>query len=350
MLSPKTSRLLERPACLELRKDVAREGSSFVALSSEPWLGIDPTLQIERARFLQLSYASRNCDPPTRPILRFWLGEASYRDHILPAPVDGLGVAIIRSPRGCKDVWISPTNRPGRFEFDLVEMGRARCLDVIRRLRRSPKRLFFAVAAGWVGLEEEADLNWRWALGGEPLDAYAAWRARRHLDRELPARPTDYSGARPHFWFFVDVAGASAQEVDATCASIQGQSSDQWRVRLEGATKDLRARACGRLDGSSPIPAGRKPAPDRFRRLAARRGSRPPQRRRLFRRIFFQISVASTGLLRRDLLRLRRLETRIEARVEPNSSSLAALYRSRGLRSRGACGRSPRRHVCRPGR
>lgn len=237
-MSVQTSRLLERPASLEPRKDVVTQGASYVALSSEPWLGVVPGALFARPRFLRLTYATRFCDPPTRPILRFWFGPANYREHILPAPVEGLGLWMGRTPGGCTDVWISPTNRPGAFDFRLVEATPASSYEILRRVCASPKRLFYAVAAGWVGLRDEADLNWRFALGAEPLKAYSSWREKRRCGLGEPVASKEMAESGTRFWILVDLDGASARQIDASCASIERQSYANWRVRLLGAPAD----------------------------------------------------------------------------------------------------------------
>jgi GT2 family glycosyltransferase len=223
---------------LEPRKDVVKEGASFVALSSEPWLAIVPTTPFEKPGFLRLSYAIREGDAPTRPILRYWFGPEIYREHLLPAPHEGVGLWIGRVPGGCTDVWISPTNRPGAFDFSLIDIAPANIRDVFNRLRRFPKRLFFAVAAGLVGLGEESDLNWRWALGSEPITSYPAWRRERRSRKLAEPSPQPDIKSSARFWFFVDLDGASSRQIDASCASIERQSLKHWRARLVGTPAD----------------------------------------------------------------------------------------------------------------
>ena len=167
---------------------------------------------------------------PVRPILRVWFGREHWRDVIMPAPTDGNGVWIGRLPRGWTELWISPTNRAGETGFTIVDVQSPSLASVARRLMRNPKRLFFALSAEMVALHEEADLNWRWALGREPRSAYARWRAAR---RPRGQSRTECSG--PVFCeIFLNVGKASASQIDASCRAIEDQSHDAWRVSFFG--------------------------------------------------------------------------------------------------------------------
>lgn len=253
-MSLKSSRLRESVASLEPRRDVTSAGSAFIANTVEPWLSISPGNLFEPGRFFQLSYEIPSVDPPTRPILRFWIGPESYRDHILPAPIEGRGLALIRTPDSFTQVWISPTNRTGPFEFALTGVRNAACSDIIGRLARSPKRAFFAMAAGWVGLQEEADLNWRFALGSAPLHSYRALRER--LDVGPPTQSCDDRGKSGRlFWFVVNIDRATPAQIEMSCASIERQSARNWRARLVGspASADFPVRrAWERRPGFAP--------------------------------------------------------------------------------------------------
>ncbi len=154
---------------LEIARDARRDDDCFFALSQEPWLRF-PSLQAFRpGGFVELRYAASLYDPPVRPVLRFWLGRESYREHILAAPCEGAGVWLGRVPKETTDVWISPTNRPGPFSFHVLEARPATLARALRQAANSLKRLFFAVSPGMVGLLDEPSRNCRWALGGAPI-------------------------------------------------------------------------------------------------------------------------------------------------------------------------------------
>lgn len=203
------------------------------ATSAEPWLGLPDFDHASGGRFLSLRYTADPCQPPVRPILRFWLKDADHRDYILPAPYDGVGLWLGRTPSDFSSVWISPTNRKGRFAFEILEVRKPRLFELLKRARHSPKRVFFAVSAGMVGLEQEAELNWRWALGSEPFSHYESWRRRRDGTSSLPLRCGPLA-----FSLYVDITGASASAIDKTCESIARQSYSNWRTIFHGAPMD----------------------------------------------------------------------------------------------------------------
>ncbi|WP_424360148.1 glycosyltransferase family 2 protein [Methylocystis parvus] len=231
---------MERPACLEPRKDIIVEGDAYIALTQEPWLAIQAASLFGRTRFIEIVYRAETAAAPVRPLLRFWLGAEKYQDHILPAPVQGAAKWIGRVPRECTEIWISPTNRIGPFRFWVSEPRPAPRLSLLRRLFQSPKRAFFALAAGWVKLTDEATLNWRWALGSSPL---------RSVDLVAPAAPGFYisvkepPSGRDCFKILIDVTGASAAQIDMTCASVESQSWKKRRAYLLGESLDSAAAA-----------------------------------------------------------------------------------------------------------
>jgi len=233
-LPAKTSILLERATLLEPHQGVVKDGDAFVAHDPEPWLRFKDVERFRRSRFLEIRYETDAAQPPCRPLLRFLIGPDKIQDHILPAPVRGIGVWIGRAPRHFTDVWISPVNHPGRFVFEITEIARAPHKELVRRLSRAPKRLFFAVSAGLVGLEDEADLNWRWALGTAPSDLADADRGQR-TKTQFEALEQKSPGHAPRCWIYVDVASATADEIDVSCASLQEMANATTRIRLHGA-------------------------------------------------------------------------------------------------------------------
>jgi O-antigen biosynthesis protein len=216
---------------LEITKDVELRDGRLFAESDEPWLLlVDGSLRRGRSRFIEITYWVDAIEPPVRPILRLWFGREHWRDVIMPAPTDGYGVWIGRLPRGWTELWISPTNRSGETSFTIVDVQSPSLASVARRLMRNPKRLFFALSAEMVGLHEEAELNWRWALGREPPGAYTGWRAARRPRGQSRAR----SGAPLFCEIFLDVGKASASQIDESCRAIARQSHDAWRVSFLG--------------------------------------------------------------------------------------------------------------------
>lgn len=228
----------ESAAVLEIEKDVLLEEGGFVALSSEPWLRLASRILDFRGQFVRLCFEVNFFEAPVRPLLRFWFGSGRFRDYILPAPTEGVGIWLGRIPLDCTQVWISPTNRIGRFDFRLTDMRRASFFEVARRAIFSPKRVFYAVSARMVKLTEEAELNWRWALGCESLRAYRQWRdARRFSSTALQPLEQAQTEARA-FVIFLDICDASPADIDASCRSIEAQSYPFWHVRYLGAPSE----------------------------------------------------------------------------------------------------------------
>lgn len=219
---------------LSLRENVIFEEGSLIATSCEPWLGFPEFTPSSLGRFLYLRYSTETCDVPVRPVLRFWLDERNYRDQILPAPYDGVGIWLGCAPPEVKDIWISPTNRQGKFNFKILEIRKPSVVELLRRGRYSPKRVFFAVSAGMVGLEEEAALNWRWALGCQPFADYENWsRQRREPDNGRTIRGSDLT-----FSVYLDVSGASGGSINKSCESFERQTYTNWRTIFHGAPLD----------------------------------------------------------------------------------------------------------------
>lgn len=232
--------LLAPPSLMALtpRKDVQSQDGGLIALSNEPWLAFAQPCLFSQGSFLQLCYAAHTSDTPSRPLLRYWFPDGSYRDVILPAPTEGLGVWVGKSPRDISDVWISPTCRAGPFHFRIVDIRLATINEILRRAIRRPKRSFFAFSASLVGLEAEADLNWRAALGSEPQCFYGRWRSKRHMP-ETCHSPHNFAATQAAaFTLFIDVKDATALQCQKTFQSVLSQSVAPRRVAFVGAPQD----------------------------------------------------------------------------------------------------------------
>lgn len=214
---------------LDIAQNVLQD-DGFVALSDAPWLRLPPSA-FPRGAIVEMRYAASLYDAPERPLLRFWRADRSFTEQILPAPTEGAGLWVGRTPNDFVEVWISPTNRTGRFGFRIESIAPVSLAHVLRRALRSPKRLFFAVAAGLLGLRAEADLNWRFVLGAEPLANYPAWRAARRRDAD-PMLDRPRGEWRAVICVTIDARGATAEAVDATRRSVEAQSYPHCRLAL----------------------------------------------------------------------------------------------------------------------
>ncbi|MGD9656327.1 MAG: glycosyltransferase family 2 protein [Methylocystis sp.] len=204
--------------------DVRRDEEGFFALSQEPWLRFSAWQDLSRGGVVELRYAASIYDAPVRPILRFWLGE-QFKDNILPGPCEGVGVWIGRVPRETTDIWISPTNRAGPFNFRILSARPVSCVEALRKAAAAPKRLFFALSAGMVGLREESELNWRWAFGATPMSAYPSWRAARirEIDPAFDRPRIDWKKG-PRIVALVDERGTAPRDMETTRASLAAQT------------------------------------------------------------------------------------------------------------------------------
>ena len=245
---------------LQPRKDVRRESGGFCATSDDPWLAAPFELDRGAGRLLVFRYGDSRLAAPERPRLRFMRADGSCREHLLPGVTGEAALWFGRCPPDVREIWISPRNRPGPFDFHLEyapDPWRA-----AGRARHSPKRLFFAVSAAMIGLEDEAELNWRWALGQEPLSRYALWSAER--DRE-PCGSAPEGG--PRFWAFVNVDDATSDAIDATCGSLMRQGETPPAVRFHG-TAAAQANATlaewKRQPGCADASAGERPGATDF--------------------------------------------------------------------------------------
>lgn len=212
---------------LEPARDVRREQDGFLALSQEPWLRFCALKGFPPGEFVEFRYAASLYDAPVRPILRFWIGEV-FREHILPSPCEGAGIWIGRVPRETREVWISPTNRTGPFNFRILGGRRVSRFEALRKAAAAPKRLFFALSADMVGLTEEAELNWRWALGAAPMSTYPSWRAARTRGSDSRFdQPRSEWAIAPKVIALVDGRGAAPRDIETTRASVAAQTYPQ---------------------------------------------------------------------------------------------------------------------------
>lgn len=231
-------------AALEIEKSVVQDADGYRALGQEPWLRFASIEPFQRSRFIFIRYATNLFDAPVRPLLRFWTA-AGFREHILPGPCDdGGGFWIGHVPKACRAVWISPTNRIGPFDFHVTELRPASRRELASRMLRAPARLFYALAASVAGLEDEADLNWRWTLAAAPAGGERRVREKGDgCDTTGLARPRSQWDAGPRIGVVLDTRDASAAEIDASCRALTGQSYRRWRAVFLHRPADPQAHA-----------------------------------------------------------------------------------------------------------
>jgi O-antigen biosynthesis protein len=164
--------------------NVSVEGDRFIALSPEPWLGIEADFLLKKAVikksvWIELIYSSSYLDEPVRPILRCVLQD-NYHDEILPAPVFGRAIWRGYVPAGTVLLQISPTNQVGDFRFQIESLRKISRFELIARaFIKRPRKAVLAIASRLANLRYLARVNIRYAIGATPFADYDAWRKQR---------------------------------------------------------------------------------------------------------------------------------------------------------------------------
>jgi O-antigen biosynthesis protein len=223
-------------------RDVAMGDAGPEATSAEPWLRLASIAGFQPGRWVAMRYAASLYDEPVRPILRFLMRDGSRKDVLAPAPCEGEAIWLGRAPPDLAALWISPTDRIGRFDFRILSIGPVPLGVSLRKALASPKRMFFSASARMVGLHDEADLNLRWALGREEVSAYPRWsRERSRRSDGAFERPRADWGSAPVATIVLDVEGAAPAAVEASRRSLLEQSYPSWRVLLKGKSAGFAA-------------------------------------------------------------------------------------------------------------
>src|SRR5580698_3291619 len=102
-------------------QDVLISEKAFYAETEAPWLLVDCDAQRLAGRWIELAYVAGLLEPLTRPILRCVVaGERT--DQFLPGALFGRASWIGVIPENTTEIYLSPTNRSGRFDFELVDL------------------------------------------------------------------------------------------------------------------------------------------------------------------------------------------------------------------------------------
>lgn len=218
---------------------VCRDGHT-VSLSDEPWLRI---VNFGASRFVEIAYRSSLLDDPARPVLRF-VTDAGVVDRILPGPVAGVGVWRGAAPQGVRATLISPTNRPGRFEFQIESIRPVGLFEMLASTwRRKPKKLWSFLVPTLFGFVAEAENALDWANNSEPLDAFESWRARRErpFDRDGIDAPRSRWESGPTFAIVVPGDEGRLEELSRTIDSIGRQVYERLRLFVVTESDAVRA-------------------------------------------------------------------------------------------------------------
>lgn len=215
------------------QQDVARTNSEDVALSATPWMRLEPIGEVLKHRWIKIEYRSSIFDDPVRPLIRFNISDGSEVWRIMNGPVMGTARWIDRIPDGTEAIWISPTNSPGPFRFQVDEIrGASRARVLIDSLRADTSRTTRSLLLRLVKEHEEARRDVKQALGFVPLQNYASWAALRMRELDLTGidRPrTDWRLA-PSVRLLMPLDGVGANALERTLSSLRRQVCPNWTL------------------------------------------------------------------------------------------------------------------------
>ena len=232
--------------------NVSGDDSQFVADTSEPWLGIDTTLDFKKGVWVEIIYSSSYFDKAVRPLLRCVL-QNDYHDEILPAPVFGRAIWRGPLPVGTLSLQISPTNQLGSFCFRIDSLRVMSKLEVLgRAFLKRPKKALLGVLSRIGGYRYLARVNLRHAIGATPLAQYYVWRKERYREFEpdgldcvhfypssAPSGHTRTQGEKEEKRETPIILQCRAGDgdrawLDGFIAELQAQAYPHWHLRVEG--------------------------------------------------------------------------------------------------------------------
>jgi GT2 family glycosyltransferase len=166
-------------------RDVIGLDGARIATSKEPWLRLSIAGRVPANCWIELTYEASLLEPLARPLLRCLTAD-DVKEEILPGPLFGRAVWLGKIPPKTREIWISPTDRPGPFTFRVVGL---REISLAERLARGwrPRHTFFALYFGLVGQSFRAERHFRRTLMSTPLESYQPWRETRR-------RPPNWRG------------------------------------------------------------------------------------------------------------------------------------------------------------
>jgi O-antigen biosynthesis protein len=218
-------------------RNVEIRGGAFYASEPTPWLGLDCEVSKLAGRWVEITYRSGLLEPLTRPILRCVAAGADV-DQILPGALFGATVWVGVIPEGATELYLSPTDQCGRFDFEVVDLHVLSWLERLLRVgRREPRRLVWGLYASLVGRQFMADIHFRRALSATPLDAYDAWRGARIRPMDLAGLDAPHFDWRlgPHVRLMVDARGGFGPELCAMVSDLRAQPYPHWSLGFIGA-------------------------------------------------------------------------------------------------------------------
>jgi GT2 family glycosyltransferase len=229
-------------------KDVIIEGGRFVSQSNEPWLRIGA--DFGRRPFVEITFRASLLDDPVRPILRFATASGIV-DRILPGPVAGAGVWRGALPKGTRAVSISPSSRPGRFDFEIESIRPVGLGEMLASTwRRKPAKLWSYFLPTLFGYAAEAENALDWANNSEPVDSFESFLARRERAFDIggiDAPRCDWSEG-PLFAILLFAENAAPDVIGRTLDSVAAQIYPRLRLVLATEREEARALVSARGD------------------------------------------------------------------------------------------------------
>jgi GT2 family glycosyltransferase len=223
------------PISLEPAGDVEIVDGHLVARSTEPWLRIAPARAVTAHHWVRIRYLTSFFEEPVRPLIRFRLADGREAQQPMNGPVLGSADWVGRVPDGTAEVLISPTNRPGPFEFRVQSVeGASRLKLLARAVRLNPGWALLSLGARLIDSREEARQMLKFAGVFTPLQDYDEWHARhsRPLDLAgIDARHVDWRSG-PRFHLLAELGGADRAALERTLRSLRAQAFSDWTLHL----------------------------------------------------------------------------------------------------------------------
>ena len=223
------------PFSLEPARDVELVEGRLVARSTEPWLRIVPARAVTAHHWIRIRYLTSFFEEPVRPLIRFRLPDGREAQQPMNGPVLGSAEWVGRVPDGTAEVLISPTSRPGPFEFRIQSIeGASRLRLLARGVRLNPAWTLLSIGARLIDSREEARQTLKFASVSTPLQEYDEWHARH-------SRPLDIAGidawhvdrqSVPRFRLLAGLGGADQPALERTLQSLRAQAFADWTLHL----------------------------------------------------------------------------------------------------------------------
>lgn len=207
--------------------------SSARGAAAMPWIELEPAELITAHRWVSIRYATSLLDDPDRPLLRFRTMNGREIYHVMNGAVCGSAEWIGRVPDGSVGVAISPTGRPGHFDFRIESVkGLPRIRLLARGLLMHPFHAIVAIGAWLINARDIAHERLQSAVCFTSLSFYDKWdkKHRRALDVDGIDALRPRHSRQPHFRIFVRLDPDADDALRTTLGSLQSQLYHNWTL------------------------------------------------------------------------------------------------------------------------